>query len=547
MRTHHALLLCVLTFLIWPTYVSADEEAPAVLLLYSIEAEEDMQDVHRVDLLTGHFSSDITSLSVEEFLESGKEIDTFDHVVYVRLKTSKPSKKTTELLNSYNGPTYYLGWEMEAFQDGSFLTRLGEGVFQTVVSEENTTKLRTKKLITHYQISPATQVLYSTQEEEIPLIFKNDHNFFAPITDTSGKTGAYVGESMFSFFDQKKNKGKMSLRLEDIDPTTKPNTLKKIADYLHEKDIPYMITVIPVYTSPKTEEKLHMSDAPELTSVLRRMQDQGASIILHGYKHQYLKTVTGEGFEYWDVKNDRPLYQKPDEERLNRGGFSSQEEYDNYVKEGIQFERNYIQNTLSNGVQELVAEGLYPVAFEAPHYAMSLSGYHVLSEHFSTYVGQVQLSNNTYKAVYSPPFQTEPAMLDGMQLVPETLGYLPIGEEKEAIKRIVNRYQYYSQFSDHLSGMFYHPYLGVSHLKEVITELEKQGPIDWYDLRDQQNRVEVNDVVIETKSGEIQTNVEENSFFTWTIWWALAPLLIGGTVLFTQRKPAKRRDGSRVS
>ena len=32
------------------------------------------------------------------------------------------------------------------------------------------------------------------------------------------------------------------------------------------------------------------------------MQDDGAAIIMHGYTHQFYDSETGEGFEFWDVK-----------------------------------------------------------------------------------------------------------------------------------------------------------------------------------------------------------------------------------------------------
>lgn len=66
--------------------------------------------------------------------------------------------------------------------------------------------------------------------------------------------------------------------------------------------MPYMITVIPVYKDPDTGKIIHLKDKPELVNLLRSMQDDGAAIIMHGYTHQFYDSETGEGFEFWDVK-----------------------------------------------------------------------------------------------------------------------------------------------------------------------------------------------------------------------------------------------------
>ncbi|WP_158290502.1 polysaccharide deacetylase family protein [Halobacillus salinus] len=530
--------ICVLIFTICPIPLQADEADPEVLLLYSIDKEQQMKEVHRLDLLTGHFTNDISLYSVEDFLQSSEEIDTFDRVLYLRRAKGEPEQETIELLNRYEGPTYFIGKAMEAFKAGESLECIEEIIFDTIDDGEDSITLQSEKVVDYYEIPPSTNVMYSTHNGAVPLIFQQDTDFFAPISEIDEQLGAYIGETLFSFFNQKKGEAKISLRLEDIHPMYDPTKLKEVGDYLRKKEIPYMITVIPVYTNPKTGEELHLEDAPRLVRVLRKMQEQGASIVLHGYKHQYRKTVTGEGFEYWDVQNDRPLYQKPNEARLGPDDFATQEEYDDYVAQGHAFERNYIENTISNGVNELVEQGLYPLAFEAPHYAMSLSGYEVLSDYFSTYVGQVQTSNNTHISAFSPSYRSEAAMLDGMTLIPETLGYVREGDKK-ASKKISKNYQYFSRFSDSISGMFFHPYLGVDRLEKVVNELEKDHFLTWFNLKDEYNKVEINEFVIESNAGEIVTNKEEDEVLTSKVWWGIVPLLVGGIIFFTQssKKP----------
>ena len=57
-----------------------------------------------------------------------------------------------------------------------------------------------------------------------------------------------------------------------------------------------------------------MSDKPKLVKVLRKLQDMGGSVIVHGYTHTYRYSETGEGFEFWDAKADQPITSENAEE-----------------------------------------------------------------------------------------------------------------------------------------------------------------------------------------------------------------------------------------
>src|SRR5699024_10990440 len=139
-------------------------------------------------------------------------------------------------------------------------------------------------------------------------------------------------------------------------------------------------------------------------------------------------------FEFWDVENQMPIYHGPEEEvvQLSVDDFESQEKYEAHQSANEEYERRYIENRLTRGVQELANYGLYPLAFEAPHYTMSQNGYQVASNIFSTYVGQIQLSDENWEIMDTTPYATQPTMLNGMVLLPETIGYVrPEADERE--------------------------------------------------------------------------------------------------------------------
>ncbi|MCC5909360.1 MAG: polysaccharide deacetylase family protein, partial [Clostridiaceae bacterium] len=315
-----------------------------------------------------------------------------------------------------------------------------------------------------------------------------------------------------------KEEGQMTnpayIRLEDIHPLVDPKNMMDIAKILKEKNIPYMITVIPVYTNPDTGEQYHFSDSPKLLRVLKYMQRNGGSIVLHGYTHQFRLSETGEGFEFWDVEHNMPIYHNQDDEVVikTRKDFESEGAYEDHLTQQKAFERNYIETRLTRGIQELANYGLYPLAFEAPHYTMSQHGYQVTSEYFSTYVGQLQLSDESWEIMTTAPYITKPTFLHGMTLLPETMGYV-VPDDPHGIDKMINLAQSYQFVRDGVVSGFYHPYLGVELFIELIERMEKIPNISWIDLRQINNRVSAENVEIKTEDGELIVKLNRSGLF----------------------------------
>lgn len=312
-----------------------------------------------------------------------------------------------------------------------------------------------------YTVSRDVEVLYEGKDKrnQFPLIFQHEGNMVVALNNVGGPSSDFIGEAMFDFFEEERGEPQRYIRLEDVHPLSDQKKLKEIGEYLYNRNIPYMIALIPVYTNPKTNEEIHLKDKPKLVNTLRHMQDHGASMIVHGYKHQYRETETGEGWEYWDVENDRPIYQEKDEKALLRSDFTNEKEFEDFIKEGKKFEENYISETLDNAIKEMNEERLVPLAFEPPHYSMSLDGYKTVANYFSTFVGTVQISKETYMKTYNPVYTSRPSFLYGMEVLPETLGYVNL-QNDDFIEQILTNERYYSKFSNSQLGLFYHSYLG---------------------------------------------------------------------------------------
>ncbi|MET3726982.1 uncharacterized protein YdaL [Fictibacillus halophilus] len=502
------ILLCIIVccFILFNLgSVQADEVDRKVLIIYSSHSN-DLNQIKILETLIGHFSTKVTVLSQNE-INSFSNLQDYSYLIYFGLSKQKISSELTMFVEEFKGNVMAIGENINYFPRFSFVHVKDEVIIKSIsvkvkkISKELPEE-RIINLITAN--NPSIKVLLegtTNNNEKVPLLVSSYRTYYFASKSLYNPIGLFLGESLFNFFQETAIPLNLKyIRLEDIHPKTDPENLKKFAEYLYSKNIPYMVAVIPVYT--EGSEIIQLSEKPRLVKVLKYMQDHGGSIILHGYKHQYRDSETGEGFEFWDVENDRPILQKKNEKPMFEKDFNSLLEFNNYIQEKKAFEKKYIEKAVEQGVQELVAHKLYPLAFEAPHYAMSKEGYKIIANHFSTYIGQVQISNTTWRTIYAPLYKSQPKFLKGMVLLPETIGFAK-EEDPNAIIKMEEKAEFYSLFSNAYISGFYHPYLGLKDFKKLITFLEDIPNTKWLDLKSISNSVSVKGITIMTENNKI--------------------------------------------
>ncbi|PEM60036.1 DUF2334 domain-containing protein [Bacillus wiedmannii] len=502
------IILLFSVLLLIPIHTSAQTPSkPKVLVLYSTQDDKITNNIQILNTQLGHFTNDITTKSLKRVNEITNS-SSYTHIVYIGEQKEEFPIETKQLLENFSGPVLVLGQNVEQLSNRfSFITLKADDIRVNKIeypSNKLKNTLEEERLVQSFDTNGTVLANALSSNSKSPLIVRHETSYYVATSNLFNWMSHYVGEMLFSYFGQKPttNKVETYLRLEDVHPAADTNQLKEIAELLKEKKIPYMITVIPAYTDPNTGKTLHLKDKPELVDLLRSMQDDGAAIIMHGYTHQFYDSETGEGFEFWDVKTDQPIRQPKHEKPKTKDDFPNIEAYNAYVKKGEEFEEKYTTEHIEKGIQELVDAKLYPVAFEAPHYTMSQKGYEILSKYFSTYVGQLQLSDTTWKSMHSPAYRSTPSFLHGMKLMPETVGF--IEEDKpQAIAKMKANAVSVAKLSDGVIGAFYHPYLGVKPLKEVLKDLESIPNIEWIDLQKEANEVKMQDIHITTNKDGI--------------------------------------------
>lgn len=195
------------------------------------------------------------------------------------------------------------------------------------------------------------------------------------------------------------------VRLEDIDPTYDPSTLRNVADYLYSAGVPFGFQISPLYTDPTgyynngVPRTVHLKDAPDLVKALRYLKSKGGVMIEHGYTHQYSNIknpytgVTGDDCEFFR------LTMNPD--------YSL-----NYVGPVAEDSTSWAANRINSAAAELAAAGFTaPRIFTFPSYLGSAADIKVVQQNFAAraerslyYVGMLSgtIDSTRYVGQYFP-------------------------------------------------------------------------------------------------------------------------------------------------
>jgi len=281
-----------------------------------------------------------------------------------------------------------------------------------------------------------------------------------------------------------KERHRAMIRIEDVGPNTDPQELKAIVDYLYGKRIKFSLATYSWYRDPRgaqnggVPESITLSQAPQLVAVLKYAQARGGTIIQHGRTHQLdslinpYDAVSANDFEFYrahvDAATDGVVLDGP------VSGDST----------------SWAQNRILAGRGDFTKAGLAaPSIFEFPHYAASEADYQAVRN-----LGATAYDRRLYfpRNAAGKPDTTRPTgqffpydVVDvyGTRVLPENLG----NHEPEAynqhpavlIPELVGRARTALVVRDGFASYFYHPYLGVAPLKQLVDGVNALGRYTW--------------------------------------------------------------------
>ncbi|MBN2346063.1 MAG: polysaccharide deacetylase family protein, partial [Candidatus Aminicenantes bacterium] len=235
------------------------------------------------------------------------------------------------------------------------------------------------------------------------------------------------------------------LRIEDVHPQSDPAALRRIADYLAGEGIPFQVSLVPVYRDPAAQEEEFLSEKTELVAALRTAVEQGAAMVMHGVSHQY-RGATTDDYEFWDViAGGRIPHATPD----------------------------WLQRRIKLGLAECRRSGLYPIAWETPHYAAGQQDYRVIGGFFDTFFDRPMMADIPDSQILAPfPFHL-PEL--GVQVVPENLGYISFNNRERDLAAMLDNLDNMGIVRDGLAAFFFHPFLPLEDLQHLVREIRSRG------------------------------------------------------------------------
>ncbi|MCX7709566.1 MAG: polysaccharide deacetylase family protein [Clostridia bacterium] len=444
--------------------------------------------INAFGLLLKHFNTEVTYQDIRDY--KAGEVEKYDIAFYIGLDKSEKIKD--ELIMDFavtRKKVCWVGSDMERFLKGKkdlgieYLGISNDYVYSTYQGKSYLEKRKFRDILFKPSTAGSKEwASISNGSVSYPYILSQGNIWLFSRLDMGEDAGNYIMADVLHELvgEDHEEKRKAFIRVEDIHPFRDPGETKETLDILVRNDIPFMMAVIPAYYNGGNNTLTYLNDKSRLIDVIKYGTEHGGSIILHGFTHQESSSATGEGFEFWDAKRDRPL-------NIN--------------------EEMYLRDRLNNGVLECIRNDIYPIAFEPPHYAMSQKGYDVLKEMFSTLVAQIQTSDEGFSTISYPYMLYNTYCAE--YVVPENLSYVdpkkvdPVDEIKEKAKKL-------QIVRDSVAGAFFHPYVKTEYLEEVVKTLKDEG-YEFFDLKSLPNRVYTKNVQISTNEKEIQFQLENTT------------------------------------
>jgi uncharacterized protein YdaL len=490
-RKSRTTLLSVLFSFIYTAAALAQPEGKNVLLL--VEGTTDLRnyamgDGRQLAELLGHFNTRTTLKGVDLYVPG--EMNRFDRVFYIGFHAvNAPPKKFLDDVISLTKPLVWmntgfaefsrlysvkrrLGFEVRSIDSTSIydIVRSNGKTFTKGEPNTNVISVSSPKLCR----VAATTVSTKTKSELPYIVSSGLLTYFADSPFASAtESDRYLlfADMLHEILGEHHEESHSALlRIEDVGPLDNPNKLREIADLLSSRGIPFLVSTIPFYVDPSQGLRISLSDKPDMVDALRYMVRNGGTLVMHGVTHQY-RGLTASDFEFWDESTNKPIKGETPEA---------------------------IARKLETGIQEFMKNGLYPLAWETPHYTASFQLYQTVSKYFSTAVEQ-RLAIEDYDYSQAFPYLIKNDLF-GQTIYPENLGYIPLDEKdpgvsEAAVLRIIQNAKVNLAVRDGFASCFFHSFLNLDLLRQLLDGVQNLG-YTYIDLSEQTNWVKTKDRVI---------------------------------------------------
>lgn len=283
-----------------------------------------------------------------------------------------------------------------------------------------------------------------------------------------------------------------AVRLEDIGPRSDPDDLRRIADVLAARNIPFQVATYPIdirHTDSNRHEHsaFSLADTPEVVEALKYMQERGGTIVHHGTTHQYSSDhnpysgESGADYEFIDARCSA-TEQRP---------YQFEEcQTDSWVRligpvaeDSVEDHAERIQRG-----REIFAEAGLEVSdvFEVPHYGATPNAYEAIGQlydyryeqvmHYPGLVSDRDAQMDDFVSQIMPYAVTD---VYGTTVLPENLGNPseePLNNHPaRPASLIVDNAERNLAVRESTASFFFHPFLDSAILEEILDGISELG------------------------------------------------------------------------
>lgn len=254
-----SVLFVIATVLIFwlnvPTGSADIKDEAKVLVIYTSRDGEIDEYQRSLDMLISHFTNDVTFISSEEVEKN--DLRNVTHLFYYGQVNARLPSTFVTLFDDYSGTFVAIGYNSDQLGDKfAFVTPLHEREVNQVnltSNKEDVFEVISQNII-HIEVTEDTEIVIEGKKIgdiiSYPILVKNENHYFYAVDSISSQKSILFGEILHGIFNANHDaKHPAYIRLEDIHPLVDPENVRQIAEILKEKNIPYMVAVIPVYTT----------------------------------------------------------------------------------------------------------------------------------------------------------------------------------------------------------------------------------------------------------------------------------------------------------
>lgn len=453
--------LLFLILLMFSSQMSVFAETKDVLVLYDSDNYfGDTRDaVVSISNLLKHFDKEIDYQEVEKYEGN---IDVYEYVMILSFREIELDQGLMRQLRIYQNPILWIGKNINQLTENSRYETIQYGHVNNltrVVYKDRFYDIGIKRYFEKVKVSPKAHVfsyLYDGSQK-YPFILKEDNLYYVSRMDLNEPLFYIFADVLYDFLGESVAHGsRVFIKIADVNPYTDSAALLEKARFLLERDIPFAVSVAPLYREEGSRYVTPISEREDLVKVLTFIQENNQALIVQGGT-QFFDGDSIEGQDYFEWRGD--LGDPSNDQSLS---------VETWTKE-----------FLNLALDECGYNELFPIGFEGSHYTLSSDAYQAVGDVFDLYVGSLQ-TNDWQKTITVYPWAIK--SVNGIhQYVPDNLGFFSgrNTSELEVLKSNLNKMRIVSEF---VGGISIAPDVDIRELEKLIHFLEDQQ-LTFYDLR----------------------------------------------------------------